>query len=237
MASPVPELAPRLAEALIAFRESGVCSTDAEIVWLAELRWPCDHPRDGSVPWVMGSPLSFSGVNWYPMHRLAESWFVRAMAILAGDEHLQTAAYLYAHAASAPGDRSLQGLMTESAIRAFLSDWLDSQPIHSDADQMAALCDSFRELDGEDGSVPDPDAKPTAPEPIQDDLPQFVATICQAFPGVLPSFWLTELPAHEIRAMLAKVNEGSDNFATSPSRTTAIGNWLKAVKWVWKNHE
>ncbi len=91
MPSPVPELAPKLAEVLMIFRESDVCPTDEEIVWLAELRRPCGHPSDGSVPWVMGAPLSFSGVKWYPMHRLAESWFVRSMAILAGDANVETA--------------------------------------------------------------------------------------------------------------------------------------------------
>jgi len=235
MASPVPELAPRLAEALIAFRESGVCSTDAEIVWLAELRYACDHPRDGSVPWLMGAPLSFSGIQWYPMHRLAESWFVRAMTLLDGDERLQTAAYLYAHAVSAPGDRSAQGLTSERDIRVNLDEWYESLPIHEDADQMAALCDSLRRLDGDVDMVPDIEERES--EPVEDNPQRFVTTICQAFPGIPPSYWLTELPAHEVRAMIAAVSEGSGDWATSAARTTAIGNWLKAVKWVWKNHE
>ena len=236
MTSPVPQLAPRLAEVLRIFRESDVQPTNEEIVWLADLRRACDIPHDGSVPWLMGAPLSFSGVKWWPLHRLAESWFVRSMKLLEGDESMQTAVYLYAHAVSGPGDRSLQGLTSEADIRTVLQDWYDSLPVHDNAEQLEALCDALRRLDGDADIVPDPDRETVREDP-QDDLPAFVTTICQAFPGVPPSYWLTELPAHEVRAMIAKVSVGSDDWATSPKRTAAIENWLKAVKWVWKNHE
>lgn len=234
--SPCPELSPRLAETLDAFCQSGITPTHAEIVWLADLRRACDRPHDGSVPWVMGAPVRFSGIDFYPMHRLAESWFMRAMA-LTDDPRLQTAIYFYAHAHSAPGDRTLQGVMTADDITSRVASWYDEQPIHNNIEQLTELASRLSEIDGDSNSVPDPSAvKRDDGHASTDDLPQFVALACRAFPGILPSFWMTDLPAHEIRSMIASVSTGGDAWATSHHRTAAIANYLKAVKWVWRAH-
>jgi len=236
MSSPVPELAHRLAEVLRAFRDAGVEPTSEEIVWLADLRRACDKPCDGSIPWLCGAPVEWCGVKWYAMHRLAEGWFLRAMALTGDDNHTQTAIYLYAHAFSAPGDRSLINISTIADIEREVMPWYDALPMPDDADQITALCERLTEIDGGVASVPDPDRSETETE-SEDNSTRFVALACKAFPGVSPDYWLTDMPSHAIREMISSMSatEG-DGWATSERRTSAIANWLKAVKWVWRNH-
>ena len=233
MASVVPALSPRLQDTLAAFAAGGVSLSPDEIVWLATLRRPCDHPADGSIPWVMGAPVDYAGVKWYPLHRLAESWWVRANDLLADDQHMQVALYLYAHAFSGTGDKRLLNTMTRAGIRKAVSEWFANLPIQ-DA-QIVPLCDRLRELDGEDDCVPAIDPKPSTGERATDDLPAFVSIMCKAFPGVSPEYWLTECSASEARGMLDKVSS-DDNFATSMQRSNAIRNYLTAVKWLWRIH-
>ena len=218
------------------FREAGIELTAAEIVWLANLRRACDDPHDGSVPWVMGAPVEFSGVKFWPLHRLAESWYVRAMQIVGPDDRLQGGVYLYAHAHSAPGDKHLRDLTSYDAIKTAILEWLDTVPLHTNVAQLEALCRRLSVLDGDDDAVPDPEPKPRH-EPVYDNLPRFVSVACRAFSGVSPDFWLTEMPAAAVRSMISDACGDGDGWATSETRRAAIANWLRAIKWIWKLHE
>ena len=230
-----PSLSPKLLSALDAFRAGGVTPTDAEIVWLASLRRKCDKPTDGSVPWVVGAPLSFCGIDWYSLHKLAEGWWLRAFALMDGNPDDQVAVFMFSHAHSKPGDVTLRGIMSAESIRVAVREWSNALPIHED--QLDNLCDRLRELDGDFEHVTDPadKDKPKEDSPsLVDESGRFAAIMCKAFPGVSPDYWLTGIAASDARDMLSDVS--GDDFATSMERTEAIKNFLKAVKWIWVNH-
>ena len=235
MDSPVPALAPHLAKALAALREGGVNPTDAEIVWLGRLRHKCDNPDDGSIPWVMGAPIEYGGVAFYPVHRLAESWFLRAFKLFDGDDEMQIAAFLFAHAHSGIGDTTVRKYVTAGAIRDTLVEWWDELPIHGE--QVPVLCEALRKLDGEGESVPDADEKTECAHiACTSSVPTSIAALCKAFPGVSPEYWLTDISSADSMEMLVSVGSGG-SWAESYERRTAVANWLKAVKWVWRNHQ
>ena len=233
--SPCPDLHPKLAEVLAAFRQAGITLDDREIVWLALMRKPCDDPGAGGVPWVMGAPLDYAGMLWYPLHRLAESWFVRMNRIYEGCQLDQIIVYLYAHVCSAPGDTSLRLLMDKDKTRDHLRSWYNDSAIHHD--QLDALAGRLRALDGDSDTVPDPDRaiERDATLATKDDMPAFVATMLRVFNGTDPDFWMSGIGAHDAREMLSSASDGGD-FATSAGRTAAISNFLKAVRWLWKVH-
>lgn len=230
-----PAISPKLADTLEAFRACGVTLTDPELAWLVELRRPCDRPDDGAVAWIPGAPLEFCGYRFWPLHRRARSWFLRAYALMDDNRSDQVTAFLFAHAHSAPGDNSLLSDMTAQGIRARLRAWDDALSIPDDA--FKPLCDRLRELDGDTTSdVPDPDARPRESDPIQQDPDAaFAALMCKAFPGATPEYWLSGIAEVDALAMLAPSTETS--FADSPARNRAIHNYLNAVKWIWLNHK
>lgn len=227
-----PSLSPKLLAALDAFRAGGVSPTDEEIVWLAMLRNKCDKVSDGSIPWVMGAPVSYGGVDWYSLHRLAESWWLRSFKLLAGNQRDQVLVYIFAHAHSKPGDTTLRGLMGSQQISEAVNAWADDLAIHDD--QLDELCDRLGVLDGNSENIPDPAAKPEESSDCVDAPQTFAGIMCKAFPGVSPEYWLTGIAANDARIMLCDAS--SENFAESAQRTEAIQNFLKAVKWVWLNH-
>lgn len=235
MDSPVPDLAGQLQVTLDAFDAEGIQPTAAEIVWLANLRRKCDRRGDGGVTWAMGAPLRYGGETFYPLHRLAESWWRRANDLLAEVRDDQIKIYLYAHTKSAPHDASLRLLMIPDEIRTTIREWYDQTAIHDG--QLNELVDRLRELNSDSDDVPDPYPKPKRKNETTtpDDAPEFVGMMCKAFPGVTPEFWLTDISAADARKMFSGViHEGP--WATHPERTAAIENYLRAVKWVWKNH-
>ena len=234
MASPVPELAPRVAEVLDALSASGITPTAAEIVWLAKLREPCDRPTGGGIPPLSGAPLQYGGVTFWPMHRLAETWFLRAYKLLDGVNADQVAAFLYAHAHSAPGDASLRMVVTLDAIRTALREWMDGVAIHNE--ELPEICDELRRINRQRDTVPDVDQRPTDDDDSIGDVPQFVAAMCKVFPGVSPDYWMTGIAGCDARDMMQSAVSGGCNFATSADRTEAQRNFLRAVKWVWRNH-
>ena len=232
MASAVPELSQRLQDTLAAFAAEGVTLAPSEIVWLAELRRPCDHPSDGSIPWIMGAPLKYGGETFWPLHELASCWFSRAYKVVEWSDVGGVACYLYAHTRSAPGDISLRFLTQSEDIRTTVLDWYENAAIHER--QLEVLTAELRRLDGNDSCVPDPDEKNdgAARDYPHDNGAQFAAIMCKAFPGATPEYWLTEISSGDARKMLEKIADDAP-FATSPERTRAIANYLKAVKTLW----
>jgi len=234
MASAVPDLHPRLVETLDAFDADGITLSASEIVWLADLRKPCDRTTDGSIPWAMGSPLRYGGETFWPLHELADNWFRRAYKLLHSDGVLDIACYLFAHTRSAPGDVSLRMLTSVDEMREAVSEWYTQAAIH--AGQLNVLCEAMHTLDGTDGGdVEDPDAKPALVDAKPDNGSKFAAMMCKAFPGVSPEYWLSEISKTDALAMLDAVSE-SGPFATSRERTEAISNYLRAVKTLWRIH-
>jgi len=228
-----PAIHPRLRAALDAFRAAGVTPTDEEIAWLVTLRHACDNPSDGSLGWLMGAPLQFGGADWYPMHRLAECWFLRANKLLGGNQRDQVDAYLFAHAHSEPGDVTLRWLSDAATMRDAVRKWSEGLAIPDAA--LDGLVDRLRVLDGDADSVPDADAPPAHEDATTpDNGARFAAMMCKAFPGASPEFWLTGVAASDARDMLSGVSD--EGFAESHERTEAIKNFLKAVKWIWVNH-
>ena len=227
-----PGIHPKLTAALDAFRAAGVQPTDEEIIWLALLRQKCDRPSDGSLAWPMGAPLKAAGENWWQMHRPAEIWFDRAFKAFEGSQRGQVLAFMFAHAHSQSGDKTVNDLTAGDDIRAAVTAWAEAVAIH-DSD-LEALCDRLTTLDGDGDSVPDPAKKDEPSATQQDTAATFAAMMCKAFPGASPDFWLYEIGAGDARAMLAGV--GSEDFSESFERTEAIRNFLKAIKWIWKNH-
>jgi len=235
MSSPVPELAPRLAETLHAFREAGVEVTAEEIVWLAVLRRPCDNPIDGSLPWLIGAPFNYAGIAWYPIHHLAELWFIRAKKLLNGSDAPDTAhmaAFLFAHAHSAPGDVTVRTMQTLPEIVARCTEWFDGLPLH--VGQILPLINRLRELDRNTSSVSDGTADMS--DQVLASQPAGVAIMMKAFPGTTPEFWLTGCAAADAREYVQSVSDGGSDFSTSATRTSAQTDYLKAVKAVWGNH-
>ena len=231
-----PPISPKLSIALEAFRADGISPTDEEIIWLASLRHKCDRMTDGSVPWMIGAPLSFCGIDFYSLHRLAESWWLRCFHLLDGNPRDQVLVYIFAHVHSKPGDITLRGLMNVDIIRDVINDWANDQAMHDE--QIDKLCERLSEMDGNAESIPDPDDaydKSVDSDGYQDHSISFVSIMCKAFPGISPEFWLSEITVKDARKMLA--DGCSENFADSEERTEAIRNFLKAVKWVWHNHQ
>jgi len=230
--APIPDLPPKLAATLDAFRAEGVELPAQAIVWLATIRARCDGRGDGGVPWVMGAPIVYGGVSFWPLHLLAESWWLRAVDLVSDSPADGVAVYLYAHAHSAPGDASLRMLMDPAAIRRTATEWRDTLPIH--AGQVEELCKRIGLLDGDASGVPEPRDK-TKGEPAQprrNAALGFVAILSKAFPGLSPEYWLTGISAHDARAMLAEASSGGE-WATSSERTAAQKDYLRAVRWLW----
>jgi hypothetical protein len=220
-----------VAEALSALRADGVQPTDAEIAWLARLRWPCDHPCDGSIPWVMGAPIVYGGVTFSPLHRLAESWLYRAyqVAIDGGDDRVWL--YLYAHAHSGIGDVSLRGLMTSEAIIAAVDAWSKAQAIH--AGQVNEICQRLMALDGHRNLVPDVGREADDADE-RDGAEDFAATMMRLFPGTTAEYWMVGIPAGAARNLLLAQESGP--WAESGKRKAALENYQRAVRWVRLSH-
>lgn len=228
-----PGLHPKLRRTLEAFDADGIEITPDQFAWLVTLRNKCDDPSAGAPALVVGSPLSVSGVDFYPMHRLADLWWLRINAAFEGRQGAQIFAFLFAHVRSAPGDTTLRGLMAPHAAMEAVEMWASDVPIHDS--ELTRICDIVASLDGDDESIPDP----SAPEQEDDVVPQdsgarFAAIMCGAFPGCSPEFWLTGISSRDAIDMLDEGN--GESFATGSHRTTAIANYLKAVKHVRASH-
>ena len=233
MQSPVPEIAPHLTATLAALRADGISPSDAEVVWLARLRWVCDHPEDGSIPWVSGAPVQYGGAIFWPMHRLGELWFIRAHRLLEGMDKLQVAAYMFAHVNSAPGDRTLLYITSDADVVREVSEWFDMLALHDD--QIIVLTDRLRQLDGQADVETVSNGTDDAPA-ITDSITAGTAGLCKAFPGTTPDYWMSGVSAAEARGMMESVATHNGCFANSPRRTRAVSNYLNAVKQVRLNH-
>lgn len=223
--NPVPDLHPNLESTLAALRADGINPTDAEVVWLARLRWPCDHPRHG-VKELVGAPVEIGGDTFWPLHRLAEYWFVAAGEILGDEGTRKTDAYLFAHTRSAPGDRSLLLITGEDAIAQTVHDWRAGLALHDE--NVPDLVRLLRHIDGyADEAAP----RPATEEPGELDG---IGTLCKMFPGTTPDYWRSGISIAETEALFESTSKQA--WAESSKRTAAIENYLLAVKQVRANH-
>jgi len=229
MQSPVPDIAPHLTATLAALRADGIEPSDAEVVWLARLRWVCDHPEDGSIPWVSGAPVQYGGVDFWPLHHLAEVWWMRAHKLLAGKETAQLAAYLFAHACSGVGDVSLRRITSSADIERAAVEWFDSLPIHER--EIDPLMFRIMEIDGDRQTVPAPCKKANDDQDNGGDGTTFVAIMSKAFPGMSSEYWLTGVAASSARKMLIE-QASKSTWANSPTFHSAVESYLNAVQWI-----
>lgn len=231
--SPCPMLNGYVAATLEALRADGIECTADEIAWLTELRWRCDRPdfREG-IPPPHGFPLmidTMPGVELWPLHGLAETWFRMAGEIV---DDLRTDVYLYAHVHSAPGDTGLATLQTADAIRETVGAWRCALPLHDDNE--ASLVRLCRLIDGYvQPDVLAPEQKGTEPE--HDDVEsRCVRMLCEALPGTTPTYWRTEISVAEMDALMRA--RKPEPWAESPRRKSAIENYLNAVRWIRRAH-
>jgi len=223
----VPGLAPKLAEALASLRADGITPTDAEIVWLARLRWACDHQRSFDADGIVGSSVDMFGQRFYPLHRLAEHWFVSACE-LNDDAAFHTAVYMFAHVFSAPGDRTLLTLSDEKSVKEVVWAWRNSLPIHDENEgefvRLLRMIDRYTEDISTDTDKADERINPFSG----------VASLCRMFPGTTPDYWQTGMSTGEIALLLDA--DKTSQWATSSDRTRAIAAFLSAVKYIRQQH-
>jgi len=217
-----------------ALRADGITITDAELAWLVEMRWRCDRPdfREGVHP-PRGFPLiidTLPGVELWPLHALAETWFRMAGEIVAD---IQTDVYLYAHTRSAPGDNGLATLQTDAAIRETVGAWRCGLPLH--ADNEASLVRLCRLIDGYVApDVQAPDQVTESMDSQEDTESRCVRMLCEALPGTTPTYWRTEISVSEMEALMRA--RKPEPWAESPRRKSAIENYLNAVRWIRQAH-
>jgi len=225
-----PDLPPKVREAIEALRADGIEPDAREVVWLCDLRRRCDSPSDGSVGWVMGAPVMVGDHTFWPLHRLAESWFIRAYRLAEEHDINTTALFLFAHVHSGLGDTSLRLLTSGDAIASEVSRWWDECGIHEE--MMPLIVKRLTELDGDAMTVPSPNQ--------QDDVDDgskhtFIAMMQRLYPGVSPEYWMTEIPAADARD-IAECITASGEWAMSGKRTRAIMSFLNAIKWIRQAH-
>jgi hypothetical protein len=232
---PVPPLAGQVQLTLDALAADGITPTPAQIAWLVALRKPCDAVNERGLPPMYGAPVELCGQLWYPLHALAEQWFRRAW-VMAGDGDSdapwRTWVYLFAHIYSAPGDRTLATLQSEETIRATVGEWRAGLPLHDETEP--ELVRFLRRLDGYDTDVPDPDAKESTERAPAGSL-DGVSSLCKAFPGTTPDYWMTGISGRDIDDLM-RTRQTAEDWAKSPERTEAIKRYLNAVKWIRYNH-
>lgn len=226
MANPVPDLHPNLQGALTALRADGIIPTDAEVAWLARLRWPCDHPNDGSMSPLVGGPVDVAGEYWWPLHRLSEFWFVMAGDLFGDEGTWKTDVYLYAHIKSEPGDRSLLMLRGRDQIVEAVSTWRNGLPLHDE--NVPDLVRLLRHIDGYNDDIP----RDRTSEPAGEL--DGIAQLCRMFPGTTPDYWRAGISIAETESLLESAN--SEKWAESHRRTDSIKTFLLAVKQVRANH-
>jgi hypothetical protein len=227
-------LSPYVEATLAALRADGIQPTDAEIGWLIKLRERCDRVApDGELPPMWGAPAEIAGELYWPLHPLALDWWRRAFVLLPGEDKADCRrwAYLFAHTLSAPGDTRLRALVTRESIADSVTAWRVNTPLHEEHE--SKLVAFLRRVDGLDEDVPYPDGGK-----VKDDEPartgDGIKMLCQAFPGTTPTYWQTEISCHDIDELLRANDRRS--WADSATRSAHIENYMRAVKWVRRNH-
>jgi hypothetical protein len=180
------------------------------------------------LPDLVGAPVNLCGETFWPLHRLAEWWFVRAGTMLGDEGMWRTDCYLFAHTRSEPGDRSLLLVNSEAEIRATVAEWRLTLALHDE--NVADLIRLLRHMDGYVDDAPPVDKKRNEPSNELDGIAQ----LCRTFQGTTPEYWRAGISIAETEALLA--GAASDQWAESHCRTKAIETFLRGVKWVRANH-
>jgi hypothetical protein len=158
-------------------------------------------------------------------------WWRRAFVLLSGDDHAdcRTWAYLFAHTLSAPGDTSLRTIASRESIIRAVTEWRANTPLHEEHE--SKLVTFLRRLDGLDDDVPEPDRKKDEDPSSPGDG---IRMLCKTFPGTTPTYWQTEISCRDLDELL-RANDRK-NWAESATRSAHIENYMRAIKWVRRNH-
>jgi hypothetical protein len=225
-----PQLSGKLSDSLDLIRSCGVEPTDAEIVWLAELRRRCDTPPGRESVSSCSSPVDVYGVRLWPLHLMAEAWFVDWFEAFEDDDLLRSGVYLFAHVHSKPGDRTLMEYGGYDAVKARVTEWLVSLPVpQRDLPKIMEACYALDA--GNEIEVENPDKAKQA-DPIPRSIEERAAELCKAFPGTTPSYWLADVSKVEIMrmAVVCSADGATGEWAKSPLRIRRIASYLSAVK-------
>jgi len=231
-----PALHPWVRDDVARLTRAGVPPTLAEVVWLAEL-CRAAHTPPGRESWVdTSAPLRFAGVSFWPLHMLAQGWFVRWFAAFEGQPDMQAGVYLFAHTRSKPGDTSLRDLGDMDAVAVAVGDWMRELPV-PEAD-LPELTERLRRMGASDEVPPPP--KQSAAGAAGDDAAgatpeERAAMLCAQFQGTTPEYWLTGCSERAAMMMAAAriAGENADGcWANSPERARRMASYMNAVKWV-----
>jgi hypothetical protein len=226
-----PPLPTKLTESLALIRSLGVTLTDAEIVWLAELRRLADTPPGRANLSSSSSPVEICGVKLWPMHMIAECWSSDWVREFEGDPFLQNCIYLFAFAKSEPMDRTLVSIATYDAVKKAVVEWISSTTImRKDVPQIIDACCKLMETDFA-ATVENPDKVQTvanAPKTAEERA----AALCKMFPGTTPDYWLFGVSTACALKMAIEVSRSgeSSEWAQSPVRIKRVASYLAAVK-------
>lgn len=226
-----PQLPAKLADSLDLIRSCGVDPTDAEIVWLAELRRRCDNPPGRETVQSCSAPIEFCGVKFWPLHNKGSSWFSDWFHAFEDEDLIQHGVYLYAHAQSEPGNHHLRDIGSFDQVRRTVLDWLAELPIHKQ--DFGAIMDACYRMDnGDEITVENPDLPKAAEQCSPQTLEEKAANLCQMFPGTTPDYWMYDVSMAETTRMAAAVSieGGSTEWHKSPLRAKRIASYLAAVK-------
>jgi hypothetical protein len=226
-----PPLPNKLTESLALLRSLGVTLTDADIVWLAELRRQADTPPGRANLSSAASPIEICGVKLWPMHLLAECWSSDWVHEFEGDPFLQGCIYLFACAKSGPMDTTLAGIATYDAVKKAVVEWISSTTImRKDIPKVIDACCKLMETDFAN-TVDNPDKMQTvanAPKTTEERA----AALCKTFPGTTPDYWLVGVSTSCALKMAIEVSKSGDSseWAQSPLRIKRVASYLAAVK-------
>ena len=231
-----PAIHPWAARDLAKLRESGIKPTDDDVVWLASLA-ALAHRAPGRDPYIdTTSPLLFCGGKYWPMTIRAQHWFVRWYGAFEGYPRVRVGVYLFAHAHSRPGDKTLHELGDMAAVEAAVADWMSGLSIRED--QLPDLQAALAAMAPSDDTVDPP--KETTGQPEEETIPtsleERVASLCAAFEGTTPGYWMDEIGAVQAEELVAAkvAAENGGVWANSPLRTRRIASYKNAVKHVAK---
>lgn len=228
---------PQLKKVLKIFDRAGIKLEAEEIINLYLLRCACENtcspsPMHSIIPPIPGAPFTFCGVDFFPLHMLAETWLSHMWEIFSGNAIMQIAIYIYAHAHSAPGEKKLLELCEKEKAESVIIEWFRNLPLHEY--HVVFLCQKLRELDGYQKQTNNEGKREENSKPAIEPI-MFVAMMMREFPGTTLDFWLNGVSVKDAIAMMRQKNENT-NWALSEERAENIEKFLAYIKELTKKY-
>lgn len=215
-------------------RARGIEPTIDEMVWLARLAELAHTPPGRVTVEDVAAPVKFAGETFWPLHMLAQRWFVQWFEAFEGQDEMRAGVYLYAHTKSKPGDKSLRELSDMDEVARVVSEWLNNAAFRSD--QLVDLQAALQRMADDEQDIPAPDEKSEQRGATQEDR---ISSLCSAFEGTTPEFWESEICERQAMMVVASriAQENGGAWANSPLRARRMANYMNAIKWIVKRSE